>query len=228
MKLMQIMVAVVLAAFPAVSLADMAPQESTLYDSGKVRSAFMSRAVSARPVGMGEAFTAVADDASAISWNPAGMAGIGAISAVAMYDSSEEIKVSYVAAALPAGPVTAGVSVSLVDLGEYDLRNDVGLKTSTEKLSGFAIGAGAAKDGLSLLNGGSAGAGVELVKDPADGAMAFALNAGALVPAWAGSRFGLAILHLGPAKDGFSLPAVVKLGGSWAGSETMRVAADVG
>ncbi len=44
--------------------------------AGTSSAAFLKIPVGARPVAMGEAFTAVADDLNALYWNPAGMAGL--------------------------------------------------------------------------------------------------------------------------------------------------------
>src|SRR6185503_1676844 len=57
-----------------------------LTSAKSVRAAFLSRGAGARPMSMGEAYTAVADDASAASWNPAGLGQLDSLSAVAMYD----------------------------------------------------------------------------------------------------------------------------------------------
>src|SRR5262245_62120250 len=101
-------------------------------DFGFRRGAFVARGMAARPVGMGEAFTAVADDASAISWNPAGLARVARWQAVGMYDAAGEgLGISYAAAAVPVGTGTAGASVTALNWGTWDLRDATGFKTGS-------------------------------------------------------------------------------------------------
>ena len=47
---------------------------------------FLKIGVGGRPAGMGEAFVAVADDASALYWNPAGLARLTSPEAIAMHN----------------------------------------------------------------------------------------------------------------------------------------------
>jgi len=61
-------------------------RESLMYGPENTRGAFLLRGMGARAVGMGEAFTAVADDATAISWNPGGLGQLNSPEVIAMYD----------------------------------------------------------------------------------------------------------------------------------------------
>lgn len=48
----------------------------SLWAGGQTAANVLKVGAGARPVGMGEAFTAVADDANTVAWNPAGLAGL--------------------------------------------------------------------------------------------------------------------------------------------------------
>lgn len=92
----------------------------------------MKQGMSARALGMGEAFVAVADDISAINYNPAGLACLEKI----------EINFSYlkglvdtnwgsIACALPAGPGVMGVSVFTLQGGMLDVYDGTGALINT-------------------------------------------------------------------------------------------------
>src|SRR5208282_3538836 len=53
--------------------------------NGTTGADFLNLAVDARAVGMGGAYSAVAPDATALYWNPAGLTNIGAYSASVMH-----------------------------------------------------------------------------------------------------------------------------------------------
>lgn len=70
--------------------------------TGTTGAQFLKIGVGARPVGMGEAFCAVADDINALYWNPAGLSGIDQRQATAMYISwFESINYGYLAYGQP-------------------------------------------------------------------------------------------------------------------------------
>ncbi len=74
--------------------------------------------VSARALAMGNAYTAVADDASAGYWNPAGLPGIERFSLTAMLSDNMRLDRQYMYAALAYNFGTAGwASFSWVNLG---------------------------------------------------------------------------------------------------------------
>ncbi len=192
-----------------------------------VRAAFLSRGAGARPMAMGEAYTAVADDASAGAWNPAGLGQLDALSAVAMYDHlGDSLGMRYVAAANPVGFGVAGVSLTAMSYGSYDVFSDTGVKTGTKDLTDVA-GAATWAFERPLWQGGIGWAGVtaELVHEAVGDTLPGA-GAGALVMLNEDTTVGLAVQHLGPAKGGASLPAVARLGGSYLPKEWLRVTAD--
>jgi hypothetical protein len=201
----------------------------TSYDAKSIRGAFLSRGMAARPVGMGEAFTAVADDASAGSWNPAGLGQVNAMSAVATYDSAgQDLGVTYLAGAMPVPGGTAGLSVIMVSLGSYDERDATGEKLGSKSLSDMAFGGTYAFKNPSFLGGfGWTGVGVEFVSEAVGGSL-IGLNLGGVYPLDAKLKAGWALQHVGPGADGFSLPAVAKAGVSYSPMENLGTSGDLG
>ncbi|MEK7766094.1 MAG: hypothetical protein AAB368_07625, partial [bacterium] len=118
------------------------------------RAAFLGRPLGARGPGMGEAFPAVADDPSALSWNPGGLGQIGGLQAVAMYDlAGPGMGLSYVALATPAFRGVAGLGVTALTYGELELRNADGLKLGAQSPMDAALALGWAAANPAFLGG---------------------------------------------------------------------------
>src|SRR5882672_8872315 len=74
--------------------------------------------VSARAIGMGEAYTAAADDSSALSWNPAGLSFMPQKEAAFMHSSLiEGINYEHLAFAAPGENYSAGAAMSYLGYG---------------------------------------------------------------------------------------------------------------
>jgi hypothetical protein len=79
---------------------------------------FLSIGEGARPAGMGEAFTALADDANALYWNPAGLGTIRSHEFTSSYlQYLVDVNVGYAGYALPVSKGGLGASVMYVDYG---------------------------------------------------------------------------------------------------------------
>ncbi len=98
---------------------------------GKYAGEFMALGGGARAMAMGGAFTAIADDATAIFWNPAGLAGFPSFLAapdaweIALMHSErfgDLIDYNYISAAFPLNPGKSGWGVSLIHMGIGDIR----------------------------------------------------------------------------------------------------------
>ena len=77
--------------------------------------------VGARAIAMGEAYTAVADDASSLYWNPAGIALLNQSQAAFMYNQSfQDMNYSNAGAAVPLENGGLGASVSYLGYGNID------------------------------------------------------------------------------------------------------------
>lgn len=199
------------------------------FDSIQVRGAILGRATGARAVAMGEAFTAVADDASAVSWNPAGLGQVGSFSAVAAYESAgPEFGVSYVAVAAPLGIGVAGAAVAFADYGTYDVRNEYGVRVFTDSLSdAAAVFSCALPNPRWIGKEGWTGVSLEAVSEAAGGSLV-GVSAGTLVVFASSLSVGLVVEHLGPKSNGFGLPSAAKGGVAYAGWGPVRLSADAG
>jgi len=152
---------------------------------------------SARAVGMGGAYTALANDAYALAYNPAGLGRINARQAAFMHNSHfEDITQEHVCFADPGG---WGAAVNYLNFGEVS-------RTTVSNPGGTGLGkAGmtnmAAALGYGRVVGGplSAGAAVKYVRETIDDVRgsAFALDLGLLYSAERASA-GLAVQNLGP------------------------------
>jgi hypothetical protein len=79
--------------------------------------------VGPRAIGMGEAYGAVANDANAVYWNPAGLRQLGGIHITAQYnDFINTLKYNYLAAAMPMsnGKYAVGLGVKMLSSGNED------------------------------------------------------------------------------------------------------------
>ncbi len=128
---------------PVLALCPAAGQNLT--KTGTSAAPFLKIGMGPRAIGMGGAFTATADDITAMYWNPGGLAGI--------YDNEAgfshvqwfaDVSLNYAAAAtnIP-GVGTLGVAVTVLSMGEMDVRS---LEAPTG--TGERFGAGALAAGL--------------------------------------------------------------------------------
>lgn len=86
--------------------------------------AFLRIGIGARASGMGEAFVAVSDDASATFWNPAGLALVEKTQVMFMSNSFiQDISQEYMALAADVGVVKLGAAVNIVHLGTLEKRD---------------------------------------------------------------------------------------------------------
>ncbi|MFQ6102787.1 MAG: PorV/PorQ family protein [Candidatus Glassbacteria bacterium] len=89
--------------------------------------AFLRIGVGARASGMGEAFVAVSDDASATYWNPAGCALIEKTEVMFMNNSFiQDISQEFVAVVTSFGDFKVGGAFNLVNLGTLEKRDETG------------------------------------------------------------------------------------------------------
>jgi len=104
-------------------------------DDGGYAGAFLRIGVGARPQGMGGAFIAIADDATATFWNPAGLGRLTKPQLASMYSlMSLERKHHFIGYAHPAGKLFVfGISWVNFSVSDIDGRDELG--NPTEKFS---------------------------------------------------------------------------------------------
>lgn len=212
-------------------------------EAGTSGAAFLKIAPGARPAAMGEAFSAVADDAHAVFYDPAGLARLGHVEATGMHDSHfQGIRYEFAAVAVPLAdrrdPFVAPTSRGTLALAVYNLsvsglerrgNNETDAPTDTFGASDFAYSLGY---GLGVSSRASFGAAVKLIDLNLDSAHArsAALDAGGLwVRRWlrlaAGVRnLGAAIKFRGVADP---LPRTLYAGAAASIGERWLVAADL-
>ncbi len=114
MRLITSCVILVLMLVPAHAYYGEVPDERV----GTVGGAFMKLRGGVRAAGMGSTFIAVADDPSAVYWNPAGLAQINTLTMSSMHtDWLEEISYTNLVVAQPFRRSTWGLSVNYINVG---------------------------------------------------------------------------------------------------------------
>lgn len=173
---------------------------------GTVGAQFLEIGVGARAIGMGEAFAAVADDATSIFWNPAGMTRVAEkaifISHTDWVLDIRQESVAYVQNLDLRGSV--GVFLSLFSLGEFDGQNIYGQgETFTPQY--FYGGVSYAKMLTDKFSFGVNLKGVRQDFDVQDNsnsnisAQNWAVDLGSLYnTGWKSLRIGMSVFHFGP------------------------------
>ncbi len=94
--------------------------------TGTTAAKFLSIGIGARANAMGGAFTAVANDASAMYWNPAGIAPLQKYEALFTYTKLfADINLNYFGAVIPVGELgVIGFNVTAVNIGEMDVTTE--------------------------------------------------------------------------------------------------------
>jgi hypothetical protein len=190
--------------------------------TGDAGAQFLKIGVGAKAIAMGEAFAGVADDPSAIYWNPAGLTRLGTAQFLAAQNFwLEDMSLQFLSGAFntPFGHVGAAITYSSVgDIPGYDVN---GIRTSDYKAYDAAVHLAYARTFVPTF---SAGAALKIIqqKIEVEKAGGFALDIGALItlPSVTGLSLGGAIQNLGPGikfiEESNPLPLTLKAGGAYA------------
>jgi hypothetical protein len=183
------------------------PEYSNVGRSGLT---FLKVGIGSRAIGMGGAFTAVANDASALYWNPAGIARLKKMEAIFCHTNwIADINHEFIGYVVPAGLMgNFGFSASFVSMGEFErttiddiettIREDDGEGLSPFSASDLAIAATYARNMTDKFSVGVTAKYVrEKIAESSAGGMAFDVGTYYLT-GYKTLRIGMAILNYGP------------------------------
>ncbi|MBN2754420.1 MAG: PorV/PorQ family protein [Candidatus Goldbacteria bacterium] len=200
-------------------------------DQGTTSAVFLKLEQGARPIAMGGAYTAAADDVHSILWNPAGLSQLQGFQVSFMHTMwFADIFYDYLAMAYPAGEIgTFGLSVVYVnsgDINKWDISgNPLGSFSSSDLGFGIAYGTSINKD-LSL------GVTIKLFNSSIDdkSAFGFAGDIGAIYTTPVeGLKAGIAFQNLGPKfgfGEAFLLPINFRVGLSYSAVRNLILSLD--
>jgi hypothetical protein len=168
---------------------------------GTTAAKFLAIPVGARALGMGGAFVAVANDASAMYWNPAGMAGLFQSEAVFAHANwLADIDFNYGGVVVPMGDIgMVGVNFTSLSMAEMERTTEDRPEGTGQFFSAgsFAIGVSYAKR---LAEWFSIGGNVKYINEHIwnSSATGFAVDVGTLFTTpFPGVKFGVAISNFG-------------------------------
>lgn len=185
---------------------------------------FLKIGIGARPVGMGEAFTAISGDVNCLYWNPAGLAKIEGINLTFMHNRwFQEISSDYLATAFKIKENSIGVSLALNRVPDIEVRD----KPTAEPIGTFDAEDLVFTLGYAKSLGGKFDLGVSIKglyqKIYTYEASGLGFDIGGIYVLDDKFQFGTAILNLGPEmkfeEEKFSLPLIYKLGAAYKTSE---------
>ena len=112
---------------------------SQVTKTGTTAAKFLSVGIGPRANAMGGAFSSVVNDASALYWNPAGVADLTQNEAMFTYTSlfkDLDINLNYIAVVIPAEDIGSfGLSVTALDYGEMDVTTELYPEGTGERFS---------------------------------------------------------------------------------------------
>lgn len=182
---------------------------------GTTTAGFLKIGVGARAMGLGGAFTSVADDPSAVYWNPAGIARMEKSQLqFSHYSWYQDIKIENLFVTFPGKRLSFGAGVTYLDYGKFESYDEAG--NIGEELSMYDLAA-AFSLSINLNDMFSAGATAKYIEQSFDivKANSYAFDAGILCD-FDNIQLGLAAVNIGPRTkfvyEEEDLPAAVRFG----------------
>ncbi|MFC1522468.1 PorV/PorQ family protein [Elusimicrobiota bacterium] len=189
-------------------------------DKGTTTAGFLKLGVGGRAVAMGEAYSAVADDASALYWNTGALNHISSKTATFMHALYiESSYFDYLAYAQPINDVSAfGIGLQHLSAGSITKTDETGSNTGTFAPTDMAITLGYAR----MLRDFSIGIGAKFIQSKIiDSASAFAGDLGIMAPPLMDDKlkFAFTATNIGSKMkfdvDEEDLPMAMRLGSSY-------------
>jgi len=199
------------------------------FPGAKISADILSFGPGARAQGMGEAYTAIADDASGAGWNPAGIAQKDTWAVSASHQMiMDGVTQSDFGALIPAGPVVLSLGAAMFDSGKYEDRDSSSKVTGKRDTGDLVLDGAIGLQNPSFLGGkGWSGFGVKHADgNNAAGIMVF--DFGTIYPVGESTRIGAVLLNFGPGRYGFSTPAVAGIGVATNPLDALLVSVDAG
>ena len=184
---------------------------------GEAGFAFLKLGIGARPMGMGSAYVALADDPTALYWNPAGLGAVEGAQVTVMHNEwIQDFRQEFAGVTSSFSKETAGLGVSGFYTSELEARDDVGNLTGHFGFNDFAVTGAFA---LRFPHQARAGLAVKFIREMIDQetATTVAFDLGAQMGlGTSGVTLGAAVQNLGgDAKfrvESFPLPRTVRAG----------------
>jgi hypothetical protein len=200
---------------------------------GTTAAGFLKLGVGARATAMGEGYSAIVDEASAVYWNPAAINRIGKRSVTFMHASYLNTSVfNYAAFAQSLGPTSGwGVGIQHFSAGDIEQLDDNGAQVGTFNPNDVALSLSYARQ-LGPISLGMTGKFIQ--SKIIDSAQALAMDFGVLTPAYFNDtmRLSMTVVNLGTkmkfedkAED---LPMSVRFGSAFNVTDQWVAAADLG
>lgn len=187
-------------------------------DRGTAGAQFLKIGAGARAVGMGEAFSGIADDVSSIYWNPAGLSNLEKPVLEAMYSEwFQGMNYQFMAFAYPSSVGTFGMSLSGFNVSNIEKRTE----DTAEPLAEFGAqdAAYSIAYGRKVIENVSAGVNVKIIRQQIDdeSAASFGADIGAFYKTPVDKlTCGLVVQNIGSEvkfiDEGDPLPVKIKLG----------------
>jgi hypothetical protein len=195
---------------------------------------FLKIGVGGRATAMGGVYTGVADDVSAIYWNPGGLGGLKSKEVIYTYNKwFQDITHQFVGGAVPTSVGVFGLGITMLGMDDLEKRTaDVETAEGTFKAQDMAIAVSYGKAiNESLMLGGS----LKMLSSKIDdeSASGMAVDLGALMKTGVqGLNVGFAVTNLGGTykfiEEGDPLPMTIKLGAGYKIlNDALTLAADV-
>jgi hypothetical protein len=188
--------------------------------TGEAGFAFLKLGIGARAMGMGSAYVALADDPTALYWNPAGLGAVEGSQVTVMHNEwIQDFRQEFAGVTRSFGGSAAGVGISGFYTSEFEKRDDVGNLIGHFGFNDFAVTGAFAHRFPHQATGGVA---VKFIREMIDQetATAVAFDLGAQMGlGHSGLRLGAAIQNLGgDAKfisESFPLPRTIRAGAAF-------------
>lgn len=221
--------------------AALAPAAASAAGVGTTGAPFLKIGMGARSQGLAGAYSAMADDATAVYWNPAGLAGMTKPQLHADFVKHfQDVSIGQMAYATDLKGHRVGVGVTYLtvpDIEKRGLTDAAGIvpDEGTIDASDLAVSLACAKGNVApgLLENLDAGAALKVIRSAigSEDAVAFAVDAGALYRATDKLRLSLAVQNLGTEmkfkSEGDPLPLALKAGAAYKARKDLNVALDL-